>query len=436
MTYSIDHAFAVNADEQDELKHFRSQFRIPQKDGKEQIYFLGNSLGLQPVATAAAINEVLGQWTQWGVEGFFFGSEPWLNYHDLLTGPLSKIAGASPQEVVVMNQLTVNLHLMLVSFYNPSGKRKKIICEARAFPSDQYMLETHVKHHGSDPSETIIQISSRQGEYIIRTEDIIAAIEKNRDELALVLWGGVHYYTGQLFDIKAITDAAHKAGALAGFDLAHAMGNVVLKLHDWNVDFACWCSYKYLNSGPGGIAGAYIHERYHHDKSINRFAGWWGYEQITRFKMEPGFTPAASAEGWQLSTPSIILYAAHKVALDMFDAAGMEKLARKSDRLSNYLIYLLTASGNGKDAYIPKGTTIPGTADSRLRILTPAEEHGCQVSIVLKENGRRVFDKLINHGIFADWREPDVIRVAPVPLYNTFSEVYEFAQVIKKLVQA
>jgi kynureninase len=413
MTYSHDPAFAQAADEQDELKHFRKQFHIPVANGREQIYFLGNSLGLQPVTTASAISEVLGQWSQYGVEGFFYGKKPWLDYHDSLVGPLSKIVGALPQEVVVMNQLTVNLHLMMASFYKPSRQRNKIVCEARAFPSDRYMLETQMRHHGLDPQKSIIEVCPRNGEYHIRTEDIIAAIEKHAGELAMVLWGGVNYYTGQVFDIQSITTAAHNAGAIAGFDLAHAAGNIILKLHDWNVDFACWCSYKYLNSGPGGVGGAFIHERYHQNDSINRFAGWWGHDKPSRFKMPQGFVPVHSAEGWQLSTPSMLLYAVHSASLAIFEAAGMEKLVNKGSRLGDYLIFLL------KD---------------KVTIINPCSK-GSQISLLIKKNGRKVFDQLSDHNIFADWREPDIIRVAPVPLYNTFSEVFQFAQAIKKLIQ-
>jgi kynureninase len=393
---------------------FRNRFIIPKRNDEEQIYFLGNSLGLQPVGTADAIKEVLDQWSYYGVEGFFEGDKPWLQFHGTLTGPLSKIVGGLPHEVVVMNQLTVNLHLLLASFYKPKGKRNKIICEAKAFPSDQYMLETHVRHYGFNPDETIIEVEPRHGEHTIRHEDILQKIEENKNELALVLWGGVNYYTGQLFDIKSITDTAHKAGAKAGFDLAHAAGNVELKLHDWNVDFAAWCSYKYLNSGPGSIAGAFIHERYHKDNDINRFAGWWGYNRATRFKMAKGFKPEGTAEGWQLSTPSILLYAAHRTSLQIFEEAGMEELAKKGRQLSDCMIDLL------KD-------------EQKLEIITP-QSKGCQVSMIIKNNGRQLFHNLSAEGIFADWREPDVIRVAAVPLYNTFEEVRKFSQVIKKLL--
>lgn len=415
MIFTTDPGFAKQLDQQDELKEFRKQFIIPKRGGKEQIYFLGNSLGLQPVTTKFAIQEILDQWSHYGVEGFFEGEQPWMHLHDQLTGPLSEIVGAKKEEIVVMNHLTVNLHLLMASFYRPQGKRTKIICEAKAFPSDQYMLETHVKHHGLDPDTTVIEIHPREGEYEIRHEDIIAQIERNKDELALVFWGGVNYYTGQVFDIKNITAAAQAAGAKAAFDLAHAAGNVELKLHEWNVDFACWCSYKYLNSGPGAVAGAFIHERYISGGSTPRLAGWWGYEKEARFKMEKGFRPEAGASGWQLSTPPVILLAAHKTSLEIFGQAGIGRLVGKGRRLSDYLVYLLTNINS-----------------SNIDILTP-ESRGCQVSILIKKGGRQVFDQLSGEGIFADWREPGVIRVAAVPLYNTFEEVYRFSEVIKKL---
>lgn len=413
-------SFAREIDSKDSLKHFRSRFNIPKTDGKEKIYFLGNSLGLQPVTTASAIQEVLDQWSQFGAEGFTHGKNPWMDFHDQLAGPLAEIVGALPPEVVVMNHLTVNLHLLMSGFYSPAGKKNKIICEAKAFPSDQYMMETHVRFHGLDPEKTIIEIQPRAGEHHIRTEDIVEEIEKQKDELSLILWGGVNYYSGQFFDIQAITGAAHRAGAIAGFDMAHAAGNVILKLHDWNVDFACWCSYKYLNSGPGTIAGAYIHERYHHNHSVPKLAGWWGYEKENRFKMKKGFKPVASAEGWQVSTPPMILYAAHKASLEIFKEAGMDNLAVKGQQLSDYLIFLL----NEINAVHP---------DHSIEIITPLSK-GCQVSVLFKQNGRQIFERLSINGIFADWREPSVIRVAPVPLYNTFEEVFNYTRVIKTLL--
>ncbi|HUQ66462.1 MAG TPA: kynureninase [Flavitalea sp.] len=409
----------IQQDKNDPLAHFRKKFLIPQKNGKEQIYFLGNSLGLQPASLSSSISEVLTQWSQFGVEGFFTGDDPWIKYHDKLTTPLSYIVGALTHEIVVMNHLTVNLHLLLASFYRPDNKRFKIICEANAFPSDQYMLESQVKSHGFDPAEAIIEVHPKTGETIITNDDIRVAIEKHASQLSLVLWGGVNYYTGQLFDISSITAMAHEAGAIAGFDLAHAIGNVKLDLHNHEVDFACWCSYKYLNSGPGGIAGAYIHERYHADATVPRLAGWWGYEDNTRFKMMKGFRPIKTAEGWQVSTPPIILMAMHKASLDIFMEAGMDNLLKKGKMLSDYLIFLINEINDDSGKHL-------------MKILTPSSR-GCQLSLVIKHNASNVFEQLMQNGIFADWREPDVIRVAPVPLYNTFTEVYKFSQVLKKL---
>lgn len=411
--------YAQKLDRQDELKDFRKEFNIPAHNIGEAIYFLGNSLGLQPKRTKAYIDQVLNQWNHFGVEGFFMGEQPWLQYHDQLTGPLADIVGALPTEVVVMNQLTVNLHLMLVSFYQPSGKRRKIICEAKAFPSDQYMLETHIKQRGFDPAEIIIEVYPREGEQTIRHEDILQSIHDHRDELALVLWGGVNYYTGQVFDMKGITKAGHEAGAKVGFDLAHAAGNIVLKLHDWDVDFACWCSYKYLNSGPGAIGGAFIHQRYHNDTTLPRFAGWWGYKKETQFLMQKGFESQPDASGWQLSTPSPILYAAHKASLEIFSQAGMQNLYAKGQMLSDYLLFLL------KDLDAAYNNQF-------LNILTPSDQgdKGCQVSMLMQKHGKKIFDHLAANCVFADWREPDVIRVAPVPLYNTFEEVWQFVRIM------
>lgn len=411
-------SFAQQLDKESSQKSFRSQFIIPQHKGQDAIYFLGNSLGLQPKRADAAIQQVLAQWSQLGVEGFFKGEQPWLQYPQQLTPTVAKIVGAFPHEVVVMNSLTVNLHLMLVSFYQPSGKRTKILCEAKAFPSDQYTLATHIKQRGLNAEETVIEVSPREGEVLIREEDILAAINQHKDELALVFWGGVNYYTGQVFNMERLTKAAQDAGAKVGLDLAHAVGNIGLQLHDWNVDFACWCSYKYLNSGPGGMGGAFIHERYHRDASLNRFAGWWGAKKETQFLMEKAFEAEASAEGWQLSTPSPILYATHKAALEIFREAGWENVYEKNKSLTAYLWFVLNEANKN----------LPTDA---FRIFTPANEaeHGCQVSLAVK-NGKQVFDAISEAGVFADWREPDVIRVAPVGLYNTYEEVWQFARIL------
>jgi kynureninase len=419
MQFENTQAFARQLDGADTLKDLRKEFLFPQHEGKDAIYFLGNSLGLQPKRTAADIEAVMQQWQQFGVEAFFKGDDPWLLYHDKLVQPLATIVGALPSEVVVMNSLTVNLHLMLVSFYRPEGKRKKILCEAKAFPSDQYTLETHVKQRGFQYEEVVVEVAPREGEVNIRQEDILTAIEQHKEELALVFWGGVNYYTGQVFDMQAIAAAAHQAGAKVGYDLAHAAGNIELHLHDWEVDFACWCSYKYLNSGPGAIGAAFVHERYHTDESLQRFAGWWGYNKATRFKMQQGFDPIASAEGWQLSTPSPILYAAHYASLQLFDAAGFQALYKKGQQLSDYLLFLINQLNAETD-------------QSLIHVLTPEKEKGCQVSMLMLRNGRKVFDILFDNGVYADWREPDVIRVAPVPLYNTFEDVWQFANIMKE----
>jgi kynureninase len=424
MQFENSISFAKALDKADTLRKFRTEFIIPTVDEEEQIYFLGNSLGLQPKRTPLYIMQVLDQWKNYGVEGFFFGEQPWIKYHDQLVQPLSKIVGALPNEIVVMNQLTVNLHLLLVSFFPPNGKRNKIICEAKAFPSDQYMLETHIKQRGLNPKQDLIEVAPREGEYLIREEDIYDTIQKYNDEIALVFWGGVNYYTGQVLDMQKITEVAHKAGAKVGFDLAHAAGNIKLELHNWNVDFSSWCSYKYLNSGPGAIAGAYIHERFHIDTSIQRFAGWWGYRKEKRFLMEPGFDPIPSAEGWQLSTPSPVLYASHKAALEIFEEAGFDEVLKKGKLLSDYLIFIVDDINH----------SLPHPS---IKILTPANaaEKGCQVSLLMLQKGKEVFNALTKAGVFADWREPDVIRVAPAPLYNSFEELWRFGQILQTAIR-
>jgi kynureninase len=388
----------------------------------EWIYFAGNSLGLQPKSVRPFVENELEEWARLGVDAHFEAKIPWLSYHEIFPEQLSKVVGCLPHEVVVMNQLTINLHLLLVSFYRPNT-RFKIICEGKAFPSDQYALESQVKLHGLDPREAIIEIYPEKDAYTIQTKQILDAIQQHKDELALVLFGGVHYYSGQLFNMKAITEAAHAAGAYAGFDLAHAVGNVLLNLHEWDVDFACWCSYKYMNSGPGGVAGAYIHERHVANSNLPRLAGWWGYNKSNRFKMEKGFDPIPTAEGWQTSNAPILSMAAHKASLDIFDEAGMDALVEKSKLLTGFLFFLLEE--------------INSSSDRPIRVITPAteNEHGCQVSILVDKNGKRVFDELLNHGILADWREPNVIRVAPVPLYNTFEEVWQFANIFSKILK-
>jgi kynureninase len=416
--------YAKSQDEQDSLKHFRDKFFIPQHQGKDCIYFTGNSLGLQPKTVSKYIQQELDDWANMGVEGHFHAKHPWLPYHEQFPKLLAGIIGAKENELVVMNHLTVNLHLLMVSFYQPTRQRYKIICEARAFPSDQYAFESQVKFHGFDPAEAIIEVGPREGEHVIRNEDILAAIDKHSAELALVLFGGINYYNGQLFDIRSITAAAHSAGAYAGFDLAHAAGNVELKMHDWDADFACWCSYKYLNSGPGGVAGAFIHERHVANKNLPRFAGWWGYTKDTRFKMEKGFNPILTAEGWQLSNAPVLSMAAHKASLDIFEEAGMEALHNKRKQLAAFTHFVIQEVNNK-------------SGDKLVEVITPAneEERGCQVSMLMHKNGKEVFNELLSQGVIADWREPNVIRIAPVPLYNSFEDVWKFGNIIGSILR-
>ena len=414
MEYQNSLSFAQQLDTGDPLKHFRQRFIIPRHQNHDAIYLCGNSLGLQPHAAAAFVAHEMETWAAKGVEGWFEGSAPWLDYQRLLKPSLTAILGTEDSEIAIMNSLTVNLHLLMVSFYRPSDKRYKVIMEGKAFPSDQYAIESQVRYHGYQPDDAIIELFPREGEYLLRTADIIQAIEENAGELALVLFGGINYYTGQLFDIAAITQAAHQAGAYAGFDLAHAAGNVPLKLHDRDVDFACWCSYKYLNSGPGGISGIFVHQKHHNNPRLHRFAGWWGYQRDTQFKMEKGFIPEQGADGWQVSTSPVLLMALNKAALDIFeDAGGIYPLRDKSIRLTAYLEFLIQEVNN--------------TAGHEwLKIITPAEpgERGCQLSLICRRQGKAIFDYLTAHGVIGDWREPDVIRLSPVPLYNTFTDVY------------
>ena len=421
--FEITADFAARLDEEDELKHFRERFFIPRHAGKDCIYLTGNSLGLQPRTVAENIRQELDDWANLGVEGHFHAKRPWMPYHEIFPKQLGMIVGAKENEVVAMNSLTVNLHLLMVSFYRPTEYRHKIICEARAFPSDQYAFESQVRFHGLDPSESIIEITPREGEHHIRTEDILSLIKQHGESVALIIIGAVNYYSGQFYDIEKITAAGHEVGAKVGFDCAHAAGNVELKLHDWEVDFACWCSYKYLNSGPGGIGGVYIHEKHAGNKNLLRFAGWWGYKKETRFKMEKGFDPIPTAEGWQLSNAPILSMAAHKAALDIFEEAGMERLHKKRKRMAGYLRFIVNEinSRNDHDFIEP---------------ITPENENerGCQLSLLMLKDGRKVFEILSGKGVIADWREPNVIRVAPVPLYNRFTDIFEFGKIISDIV--
>ncbi len=411
--------FAKDLDKVDPLKEFRARFFIPQHNGEDCVYLIGNSLGLQPRTTHQYIQQELNDWATLGVEGHFKAKNPWMPYHEIFPAQLSAIVGCLPSEVIVMNQLTVNLHLLMVSFYRPTKQRFHILCEAGAFPSDQYALESQARFHGFNPEEAVVEIHPRKGEYTLRTEDILAKIDEYRDSIALSLFGGVNYYTGQFYDMQAITAAAQRAGAYAGFDLAHGAGNVELKLHEWNVDCACWCSYKYLNSGPGGVGAAFIHERHFGNEELPRFAGWWGHDKHTRFLMQKGFKPMRTAEGWQVSNAPILSMAAHKASLDIFTEAGMERLHQKRELLSGYLHFIISEINK----------TVGGNP---ITIITPsnAKERGCQLSIVMKEKGKEVFAALSDAGVFADWREPNVIRVATVPLYNSFEDAWRFGNII------
>ncbi|HYD19018.1 MAG TPA: kynureninase [Patescibacteria group bacterium] len=417
MNFQPGQEFARQMDSQDKLASFRGQFHIPRHGANDCIYFCGNSLGLQPKAVEAAIAQELADWQNLGVEGHFKGKNPWMPYHEMLAENAAYVVGAMPSEVVMMNSLTANLHLMMVSFYRPTPERYKILIEPAPFPSDIYAVQSQASFHGFDPASAIIELKPRAGEQTLRIEDIEELIEREGRSIALILIGGVHYYTGQFFDLERITAAGHRQGCVVGYDLAHAVGNVPLRLHDWNVDFACWCSYKYLNGGPGAVAGAFVHERHAQAFDLPRFAGWWGNEKSVRFKMGPVFQPMAGAEGWQLSNPPILALASVRVSLDIFRAAGMDNLRQKSMQLTGYLEYLL------------RSLQLPG-----LSIMTPEEKNarGCQLSITVQNKGRVVFDALQKAGVVCDWREPDCIRVAPVPLYNSFTDVWRFAEIFKE----
>ncbi|MEQ9165910.1 MAG: kynureninase [Fulvivirga sp.] len=420
MTFENSLQFAQSLDEKDTLKTYRNQFHIPKINGKDCIYFTGNSLGLQPKSTRQFVEEELLDWEEFGVEGHFHAKKrPWFHYHKFSKEALASLVGAKPSEVVSMNSLTTNLHLMMVSFYRPSENKFKIIMEAGAFPSDQYAVESQVRFHGFDPTEAIIEVKPREGEATLRTEDIVTAIDKNAESIALVLFSGVQYYTGQFFDLKSITKAGHKAGAKVGFDLAHAVGNVPVNLDNSGADFAAWCSYKYLNSGPGGVSGIYVNERHANNPDLPRFAGWWGHNEEERFKMEKGFIPMEGADGWQQSNVNVLSSAAHMASLQVFKEAGIDKLRVKSLQLTGFLEYLIKSD-----------------LQDSVQILTPenTEERGCQLSLVVKKDGKKTFDTLTKEGVIADWREPEVIRVAPVPLYNTFEDVFNFYSIMKKVL--
>jgi kynureninase len=434
MNFQPTFAFAQSLDKADKLSHYRQQFFFPKHNGKNVLYFTGNSLGLQPHGVEKALRHELKHWREHGVEGHFKGEMPWMHYHKFLQPQSARLVGALESEVVVANTLTTNLHLLMASFYRPSKHRYKIIMEAGAFPSDMYAMETQARWHGFDPDEAVIEVAPRTGEETLRTEDILATIAKHNDEVAVVMFSGVNYYTGQFFDIKQITEAAHAVGAFAGFDLAHAVGNLPLHLHDWGVDFACWCSYKYLNSGPGGPSGLFVHEKHSlprelggNDQPLIRFAGWWGHDEESRFLMRKGFKPMLGAAGWQLSNAQILSMAAHKVSLDMFDEVGMEPLREKSLRLTAYLSYLIENLNDGRQ-------TVDG--GRHFHIITPnnPEERGAQLSILTGSEGKKLFDYLTENGVIADWREPNVIRVAPVPMYNSFKDCWRLADLLGRFM--
>src|ERR1041385_6400816 len=418
MQFSTDESFAKQLDAEDPLHSFRQSFNLPLgKDSKPLIYFAGNSLGLMPKSARQVVEEELDNWANLGVDAHHASGTPWYSYHEALREPTARVVGAKPFEVICMNSLTVNLHLMMATFYRPTKSRFKILMEDPAFPSDTYAVKTQIRHHGLDPKGALVLASPRKGEFTVRTEDIVDLIEKNRDTLAVVMIAGVNFFTGQLFDIPAITAAAQKHGIIVGVDLAHAIGNVPLTLHDWNVDFAVWCSYKYLNAGPGAVAGAFVHERHATNRELPRLAGWFGNDPNTRFRLhlEPEFIPVSSADGWQISNPPIFSMAPLRASLSIFDEAGMESLRTKSIKLTGYLQFLLERIGSKKITIIT-----PKKTDSR----------GCQLSILAHEHPKELFTELQTAGVKCDFREPNVIRAAPTPLYNTFHDVWRFAKIL------
>ncbi|MCF8715841.1 kynureninase [Joostella atrarenae] len=419
MEFKNTSEFAKSLDAKDKLAAYKNEFIFPVINQKEVIYFTGNSLGLQPKRSQKFVNDVMNDWGGLAVEGHFKAEKPWWDYHERLAAPLAKVVGAKPEEVTVMNTLTVNLHLLMVSFYRPTKKRYKIICEEKAFPSDQYMLASQARFHGFDPKDVIVEVKKRAGEHSWRTEDVVKTIEEVGDELALVLIGGVNYYNGQVFDMQKITEAGKKQGAFVGWDLAHAAGNIKLELHNWNVDFAAWCSYKYMNSGPGNASGIYVNEQYLGRKDIPRFEGWWGTKKETRFLMEPEFDPMSNAEAWQISNAPVMAMAPYLASLSLFDEVDMDALIDKSKLLTAYLEFILEAI----DAEL-------GTSNT-FEIITP-KDRGCQLSVFLHGQGKALFDYLMENGVITDWREPNVIRLAPTPFYNSFEEMYRFGQILKQ----
>ncbi|MBA3663962.1 MAG: kynureninase [Bacteroidetes bacterium] len=418
--------YARKKDSEDVLASFRKEFHIPVSNGKPSLYFCGNSLGLQPVNTKTYINRELEKWAELGVEGHFKTDTPWLNYQEDLKRITGTLVGASPSEIVIMNTLTVNIHMLLISFYKPTKTRFKILCEAGSFPSDLYALKSHARLHGFDPKDVVVEIKPKTGEHLIDIENILETIELHKNELALIWMGGMNYYTGQLFDMEKITKAGQDTGALVGFDLAHAAGNVSLELNKWNVDFATWCTYKYMNSGPGGIGAAYINEKHGSDPTVFRFAGWWGNKPETRFLMRDEFEPADGAAGWQVSTGQILVMAPLKASLDLFEKAGFARMRDKSIELTNFLQSCI-------ESIAEKFKGI-----NKVQIITPLkiEQRGAQLSISFGKHGKEIFTKLIEQGVIVDWREPAVIRIAPAPLYNSFEEVYRLSEVLENIMHA
>lgn len=420
MKYQNTLEFAQEADQKDPLRNYRDQFHLPKdKEGNTHVYMCGNSLGCQPKSVSKYIEQELKDWASLGVEGHFDAQNPWMPYHEFLSEAMAGIVGAKPSEVVIMNTLTTNLHLMMVSFYNPTPKRHKIIIESDAFPSDKYAVESQIRQRGYDPETSLILWKPREGEELCRFEDLEALVKEHGESIALFLIGNTNYYSGQCYPIKKITELGHKNGSKVGFDLAHGVGNIMPALHDNGPDFAVWCTYKYLNSGPGSLGGCFVHERHHKNENIQRFTGWWGQNKTTRFNMRKGFDPIPTVEGWQLSNPPILSMAAVKASLDIYAEVGMENIREKSIKLTGYLEYLLDDFDN-----------------DRIQVITPRnqEERGCQLSIQVKNADKSLHTKLTESGVISDWREPDVIRVAPAPLYNSYEDVYELVDRLKAIL--
>ena len=420
MTYQNSLDFAKQLDQEDPISYLRNEFHIPRdKEGKEWLYFTGNSLGLQPKITSKYIEQELDDWANFGVEGHFEAKNPWLSYHELLTDTMAKVVGAKPVEVVVMNTLTTNLHLLMVSFYQPSKTKYKIIIESDAFPSDRYAVQSQLSFHGFDPEEALIEWKPKEGKELLELEDLKSILDSQGDEVALLLIGGVNYYTGQYLDIKKIAELGHAKKCMVGIDLAHGAGNIQPNLHDSSIDFAAWCTYKYLNSGPGSLSGLFVHEKHAQRKDLPRFSGWWNHNKETRFNMRQPFDVMSGAEGWQLSNPPILSMAAIKASLDIFEKVGMDALVKKSKKLTGFFEYLVNE-----------------IASDTIKIITPTNpnERGCQLSLQVKNADKNLHKKLTENNIITDWREPDVIRCAPVPMYTSFEDVYHMVTILESLL--